>query len=489
MSTAMRKAITCVTLGACVLMTWLPLNAGSNGTQSIADRHVEWPRWEQVRRLLVMEDYNTRVVILGVAILGAATGLVGSFTLLRKRALMSDALAHASLPGIALAFMIATQLGVSGKSMPLLLLGGTVSGLVGVGLILTIQYMTRIKQDAALGIILSVFFGIGTALLGLCQQFGAGNAAGLESFIYGKSASMSSADVKLISVAAFVGMLGCVLLFKEFKQLCFDEAFARSTGVPTVFLDVVMMMFVVLVTMVGLQAVGLVLVVALLVIPPASARFWTEKMWPMAAIASLVGMLSGIVGAGLSDLFPRLPSGAMIVLVCSLLFGISFVFGTARGVVVRMVRRRWLNMRIERQHLLRGAYELIESRTAADHISGERNVSLNALLDLRSWTRKQLLAGIRRAERDEQLRLHGDSVYLTQAGIAEAARLTRQHRLWELYLIHHADVAPGRVDRDADDIEHVLEPELVDELEVLLNQSAIRIAVPHNPHRDEVVPR
>lgn len=440
-------------------------------------------------RVLLLQDYNTRVVIFGVAVLGGASGLVGSFTLLRKRALMGDALSHASLPGIALAFITAGWIGTADKSLPWLLVGATASGLLGMAVILVIRNQTRLKEDAALGIVLSVFFGAGIALLGVIQQMDTGHAAGLEGFIYGKTASMRAADAKMIALASSIVIAGCLLLFKELKLLCFDEGFAGAQGFPVIALDVALMSMVVLVTIVGLQAVGLVLMIALLVIPAAAARFWTETMWRMMLWAALLGTCGSIFGGMASALFPSLPSGAMIVLVCSVFFFISMMLGTRRGVLVRVLRRHRLNRRVDRQHLLRAMYEQIEKTSSGATRSGETDradrqiaVKIDKLLSMRSWSRRRLNQAIGRAAEDELLRIRDDSCRLTGAGFAEAARLTRQHRLWELYLIAYAEVATANVDRDADDIEHVLAPEVIDQLEDLLDEQGMTIPVPDSPH-------
>ncbi len=450
--------------------------------QSIADRRIDWPSIEQWRRVVFLEDYNTRIVLFGVAVLGIAAGLVGSFTLLRKRALLGDALSHAAAPGIMASFILASSLGMNAKSMPILLTGATVSGLLGVGVVLLVGRQTRLKEDAGLGIALSVFFGAGMALLGIATQMDTGHAAGLEAFIYGKTASMNANDAKLIAIASCIAIVGCLLLFKEFKLLCFDESFAGSRGMPVLLLDWTLMSLVVLVTIVGLQAVGLILMVALMVIPAAAARFWTDQMWLLACLAAVLGGIGGIVGAASSALFPRLPSGAMIVLSCTGLFALSLIFGSTRGVMVRVMRRLSLNRRVRKQHLLRGLYELLEAESTPIETDRRQMVSIEQLLSIRSWSRAQLLRTTGEVEREGYVIRGPQGVRLTQAGYAEAARLTRQHRLWELYLITHADVAPGRVDRDADDIEHVLEPELVDELEALLEQEPVRIQVPASPH-------
>ena len=452
---------------------------------SITDRRLDWPTARQWQRVLLLEDYNTRVVLFGVTVLGIASGLVGSFTLLRKRALLGDALSHAAAPGIVAAFILASMWGLDAKALPILLAGATATGLLGVGAVLLIGRQTRLKEDAGLGIALSVFFGAGMALLGVATQMDTGHAAGLESFIYGKTASMNATDARLIAVASSVAIVSCLLLFKEFKLLCFDEAYAGSRGMPVTALDWALMGLVVVVTIVGLQAVGLILMVALMVIPAAAGRFWSDKLWVVSGLAALLGGLGGVLGAASSALFPRLPSGAMIVLACTALFAVSMLCGSSRGVLVRVLRRQRLNRRIRKQHLLRGLFEVLEVESSQPEKERRQAVAWEQLLAKRSWSQTQLVGTVRAAEREGFVIGGTQGVRLTQAGYAEAARLTRQHRLWELYLITHADVAPGRVDRDADDIEHVLEPEVVDELEMLLEQEPLKIAVPASPHGAE----
>jgi manganese/zinc/iron transport system permease protein len=457
-------------------------SATPNSQRSITDRSLAWPSADQWRRVLFLEDYNTRVVIVGAMLLGCAAGMVGSFTLLRKRALMGDALSHATLPGICLAFILATVVGLDGKSLPLLLLGATISGLLGVGAILTMRALTRLKEDTALGAVLSVFFGAGIALLGVIQQMREGHAAGLEAFIYGKTASMGQRDALLIAAAALVCIGVCLLLLKELKLLCFDQAFAGASGFPVLLLDLALMSLVVIVTIVGLQAVGLILMIALLVIPAAAARFWTERLWKMALISGGLGAVGGMLGAGLSALFANLPSGATIVLVCAVFFLVSMVSGSARGVLPRWLRKLRLNRTVHRQHLLRAIYELVEvsSDRAANQPVPRSPVLIADLLSKRSWSRNRLEREIRRAQRTGTVEHIGDHVRLTEHGYQEAQRLTRQHRLWELYLIRYADIAPSRVDQDADAIEHVLAPEVVAELESLLKKE--RAEVPASPH-------
>ena len=455
---------------------------------TITDTSFTWPSWADVMRVLTLRDYNTRVVIAGAALLGLCSGVIGTFMLLRKRALLGDALSHATLPGIGSAFVVMTALGATTKSLLPLLVGATITGGLGVVAVLFIRRFSRIKEDAALGIVLSVWFGLGVAILGGIQKLSTGHAAGLESFIYGKTASMLERDALMIAVAAALVSAACLLLFKELSLLCFDADYAKTQGFTTVWLDLALMTLVVLVTVIGLQAVGLILMIALLVIPPAAARFWTEHLPTMTVTSAGIGMASGFVGACLSALVPRLPAGAIIVIVSSCFFSLSLLLGRRRGVWVRWMDHHRLRRSIARQHLLRALFERQELFGVAvlvphtlDAASG--GVSIVDLQKARSWSPQQLRRELVRAERDGLVySVHEGQFGLTPRGWDEARRFVRRHRLWELYLITHADVAPSHVDRDADQIEHVLPPSVIAELESLLASEQAGQSVPPSPH-------
>jgi manganese/zinc/iron transport system permease protein len=458
--------------------------AAGGAADTVAQRGMSW---SSLGRLVTLRDYNTRVVILGVTSLGIASGLIGAFLLLRERALLGDAISHAMLPGIGGAFIVMAALGGTGKWLPGLLIGATLTGGLGVGLVVLITRATRIKQDAALGIVLSVLFGLGIAALGVIQNMGTGHAAGLEAFIYGKTASMLAVDAVRMAVIAGVIAAACVLLFKEFTLLSFDTGYAGAQGWPVLVLDLVMMALAVVVIVIGLQAVGLILVVALLVIPAAAARFWTDHLPTMLVTSAVLGGLSGLLGASASALVPRLPAGAVIVLAAGLLFALSMVFGPARGVLARVVAHASLGRTVARQHLLRALYELSESSAANNGgaVAGAP-VAEAALLAHRAWTpaelRSQLRGAIRAGLVSAADRADAPVWSLTPRGFAEAWRVARNHRLWELYLITYADVAASRVDRDADEVEHVLEPPLIAELEALLARTYPDLSRPESPH-------
>ena len=445
---------------------------------------MDLPTFQEIGEVLLLRHYNTRLVVTSTLILGAAAGIIGSFLLLRKRSLMGDALSHACLPGIGLAFLVLVALGGDGKNLALLLLGATVTGTLGVALVLFLRRNTRLKDDSAMGIVLSVFFGFGVAVLGMVQDLPDASAAGLESFIYGKTASMVFQDFILLSLVALAVLLLSALLLKEFALLAFDEAYAAAQGWPVIKIDLVLLVLVAAVTVVGLQAVGLILIIAFLITPAAAARFWTEDLKLMILFSALIGAASGWLGASVSALLPRMPAGAVIVLVAAALFLFSLIFGASRGLLKRTLQHRRLQRKIGRQHLLRSIFEILEERQP-DHpgLPPNQPVPFRELLQTRSWNPNRLRRLLRAALREDHVESFNDrDIVLSESGFGEAARVTRNHRLWEMYLIEYAEVAPNHVDRDADAVEHVLSPEMVRLLENRLSEEKVFVPLPHSPH-------
>lgn len=467
--------------GVLALMLVLPETASPAG---LSNPFPELPTWSEIFRVLTLRDYNTRVVIIGTTFLGMAAGLVGTFLLLRKRALLSDALSHATLPGIAIAFILMTVLGGDGKNLVGLIAGAAVFSILGTASVILIQRYSRLKDDAALGIVLSSYFGLGIALMGIATRMAAGNAAGLNSFIYGKTASMLFLDAVLIAAAALASAVFCILFFKEFALICFDGEYAAAQGWPVTRIDFLMMSLAVIVTVIGLQAVGLILVVALLIIPPAAARFWTQNLRRMLWLSGIFGAVSGLVGSGVSALMANLPAGAVIVLAASVLFLVSMVLGSARGLLKTGLARYRLRKKIARENLLRALYEWIEScsedRNAAACIL--RSVPFDAMLARRSWAPADLRRSLRELAAEGLVRGESPEHYaLTPEGWQAARHVVRNHRLWEAYLITHADIAPGQVDWGADAIEHVLDSDMIRSLEKMLPETP-GDTLPESPH-------
>lgn len=441
----------------------------SHGRTSITDVTDELPTFAEIFETLTFQaGFNTNMVVLGTTLLGLAAGVVGVFALLRKRSLVADAISHATLPGICIAFLAAVVLGHEGRSIPILLTGATLSGIAGVLCIHAIVRCTRLHEDAAIGIVLSVFFGAGVVLLTYIQKNASAGSAGLDHFITGQAATMVTQDAVVMVSIAGVCLLLVVLLFKEFSLVCFNESFARATGWSVSLLDLIMMALVILVTVAGLQAVGLILVVAMLILPPVSARFWTDRLWLLVLLSGLIGASSGYLGSSVSALLPRKPAGAVIVLAAGVLFVISMLGAPARGVLASLVRRLSLNMRIASEHLLEAAYEQEGRPIPGDQIRG--------LARLRAWPLWTLpLMKLTLNRKGYLASVTAEGWRLTPAGLARGAQVSRNHRLWEQYLVSYADIAPSHVDWSVDQVEHVLTPELVAELEHELRMRGIEV--------------
>ena len=286
-------------------------------------------------------DYNTRAVLLGTGLLGAAAGLVGTYLVLRKRALIGDAVGHATLPGIAIAFLTAEAfVPGSGKQTWVLTLGATLTGVGGAAAIASLSRARRVGPDTAQAAVLGLFFGVGAALFQIIQQIPTGNAAGLNGYLYGKAASLVIGDVWFFATAASAILIAIVAFHKEFVLLCFDPEYARATGVPVRRLDLLLTGLAVAITVLGLQSVGLVLVVATLTIPPAAARFWTNRAGVMAILSAALGALAAMVGVMLSANIPKLATGATIVVTMGILFALSLVVGPQGGLLARGIRNR-----------------------------------------------------------------------------------------------------------------------------------------------------
>ncbi|QEG35543.1 metal ABC transporter permease [Bythopirellula goksoeyrii] len=411
-------------------------------------------------------------VALGTALLGGMAGVVGSFAVLRGRALVGDMLAHAALPGVCLAFLITGNRNLLGLS-----LGALASGLTAIVAVAIILRWTRTKEDAAIGIVLSTFFGAGVVLLSVVQKPSTGgNKAGLHSYLFGEPGGMLTSDVLLLAGVALVVLAMVVLFYKEFLVVCFDTDFAQSQGWPTIWLDLAMMAALAVVTIVGLPIVGVILMAAMIILPAATARFWTNRLSMMLVVSCGFGAAAGLLGTQLGRGFP---AGAAIVLTAAALFVVSLLFAPQRGLIARLLVEYRLRRRIADEHLLRTLFELSESSLP--------DVPVIPLRDVREYRHWNSLERVLERARDEELIDSGEGqVQLTPLGLHRAAKLTKAHRLWELYLMEHANIAPDHVDRDADDVEHLLPESLLVELEQELAEEgrlpAIAAEVPESPH-------
>jgi manganese/zinc/iron transport system permease protein len=402
--------------------------------------------------------YNTWIVLAGTSLLGASSGLVGCFAVLRRRALMGDALAHAALPGVAIAFLIWGE-----RSMPVLLLGALGTGILGVAVVALLRQSTRTKEDAAIGIVLGVSSAIGFVLLRLIQDRTAtGSKAGLDSFILGKTAGMIAQDVMLIGGVSGACLVVLLLLYKEFKAIAFDPGFARAQGWPALALDFLLTGMIALAVVVGLPAVGGLLITAMLIVPAISARFWTESLGRMLFLSSIFGAAVAATGTSLSAQFSFSPAGPVIVLVASTLFCASMLLAPRRGMIARTIAAAGFRRRLARQKLLRTFAELAQLARVPD-----APVSLADIA--RRWREKRHANVLDTLIVEGLVAIRGPDRYvLTSDGHSAAAKTLRGYRLWEVFLTEYPELAGSYADLDAESVDELLPAETIRELEAKL---------------------
>jgi manganese/zinc/iron transport system permease protein len=295
--------------------------------------------------LYLVNDHTIRTISLGTAFIGIVCGMLGTFALLRKQSLLGDAISHASLPGIAVAFLI------TGSKEPLVLFSGAViSGLIGTLWIMGITSKTHLKSDTALGIILSVFFGVGMLLLTIIQKQPNANQAGLDKFLFGQAATLMVRDIYLLGIAGGISLIFVFVFFKEFKILSFDPQYAKTLGFNITFLDIMLTSLIVIAIVLGLQTVGVVLMSAMIIAPAAAARQWTNKLEIMVILAAIFGAVSGVIGTSVSASMKNMSTGPVIVLIAFILVIISFLFAPNRGIIYRTIRQ-WKNRKDLRNEL------------------------------------------------------------------------------------------------------------------------------------------
>jgi manganese/zinc/iron transport system permease protein len=279
-------------------------------------------------------DYTVRTVALGAMALGIVSGALGAFALLRKQSLLGDAISHAALPGVVLAFLLTRS-----KESLVLIVGAAIAGWLATLWMSAITRQTRVKEDNALGLVLSVFFGFGLMLLTYTQSLPDSRQAGLDTFLFGQAATLLVRDVLTMSGMGFVVILLLAFFWKEFKLLSFDREFAASLGLPVAALDVVLTTLLVIAIVIGLQAVGVVLMSAMVVAPAAAARQWTDRLGVMVMLSAFFGAVSGLVGALISSTGAGLSTGPLVVLTASVIVLFSIFFAPNRGLFWGWVRR------------------------------------------------------------------------------------------------------------------------------------------------------
>ncbi len=361
---------------------------------------------------LLFNDYTLRTISLGTAILGAICGMLGSFAVLRKQSLLGDAISHAALPGIAIAFLITGT-----KETNVLLIGALISGLIGAFWIRGITKRTHLKSDTALGLILSIFFGFGMLLLTYIQKQPNANQSGLDKFLFGQAATLLARDVWFMASVTLVCLLVLLLFWKEFKIMLFDIDYAKTLGFNVKTIDILITSFIVLAIVLGLQTVGVVLMSAMLLAPAAAARQWTNSLGVMVVLAAIFGATSGVIGTAISASQNNLSTGPVIVLVAATFVVFSFIFSPSRGLLFRQLRFVKNRKDLQLHKTLAFMFDIAKSH---ENISHPHTVRI--LNNFHGYTRKSLS----KLEDKDYIRVEGLMWAMTEKGYHFAANLYNQ---------------------------------------------------------------
>lgn len=397
------------------------------------------------------QDPLVRKVVFGAILIAASSAMVGTFTFLRKRTLVSDAIAHAILPGICLGFMVTGQ-----KNPFWLMLGASLTGWLALIVIDKIISNTKLKADTSIALVLSFFFACGAVMLSFIQHSGNANQTGLHDFLFGKIAALTNQDLLAFGIVAVILILSVILFYKEFKIISFNPDYAKTRGLPVRTLELALSSLTVLAIAVGIQAVGVVLMSALLITPSASARLWTSNLKKLLILSAIIGMFSGVFGAFVSYTTNNMPTGPWIVVFLTLFAIISIFFAPKSGYIDRYKQKRRNQLKIQRENLLKSMFQLSEI--------GKKQFSISDLLQKRDFPTHSLEKRLNKLKKSELVQEENNIYSLTENGETEAKRIVRLHRLWELYLTQKMNFKADHIHGTAETIEHVITPELEAEL-------------------------
>jgi manganese/zinc/iron transport system permease protein len=366
-----------------------------------------------------LSDFTIRNVVLGAALLGITSGVLGSFAVLRQQSLLGDALSHAALPGVALGFLVA-----GGRNLIAILLGALISGALAASYALILTRRSRLKNDAALGSVLSVFFALGIVLLTYIQNQNNAGQAGLESFLFGQAATIVPSDIATMLVISALCLGLTALLWKQFKVMSFDSGFAASLGFPTLALEFTLTLMIALAIVMGLQLVGVVLMAALLIAPAVAARQWTKRLEHMVVLAAIFGAASGIAGSLISATGRGLATGPLIVICASLLVFISLLFAPQRGLLWEAFNFQRNRRTLRSQQVLVDLYKL-----ANEHHDPSYKIEFGMLTSYYGVNVRQVLNELDTqgyVQPSQHMQGEGQHWVLTQQGYEQARNVLAQ---------------------------------------------------------------
>jgi manganese/zinc/iron transport system permease protein len=436
-------------------------------------------------------DAVLRAPTIGCMLMCFAAAMVGVIAFLKKQSLLGESLSHAAYPGVIVGVIATGTLSLTEDQEAgiaiLVMTGAFLSALAGLWIINFMERKLHVRTDSALCFVLSAFFGIGLTLASQVQFAFSSLYRQAQVYLYGQAATMTDIHIVIYGALCLLVLIVVITLYKEIQTLAFDRDFAKSIGMPTKIIDIVIFLLIVLAVVIGIRSVGVVLMSAMLIAPAAAARQYTNKLYMMLILAAFFGLLSGFLGNYLSvegthflELkYPTthitLPTGPMIVVIASVICLFSLMFAPERGLLLRMIRVARFRYRCICENLLKAIWRFSFQ---------QKEVSFEDIVKYQSASRVYLRFVLKRLKyRGYVEKLKTGNYRLTTKGELLAAQIVRLHRLWEVYLADYLGVGAERVHRSAEEMEHIITPELEQELTLLLEDPKL------DPHHQPIPPK
>lgn len=417
-------------------------------------------------------DPVLRAPTIGSMLMCLAAALVGVIVFVRKRSLLGEALSHATYPGVTGAIVFAGMFSLD-QNMPLIiLLGATLSALVGFFLIDFLERKLKVSDDAALCFVLAFFFGIGITIASYAQNSYTTLFQQIQLYLYGQTATMTDRHILIYGLLTTLIIATLFLFYKETLALSFDRQFATASGMASRLVQFLFIGLVVTAVVVGIRSVGVILMSAMLIAPAAAARQFTNRLSHMFFLSGLFGIFSGFLGTYLSVAFPGIPTGPMIVLVAGTIAFYALLLAPQRGLLIRYWRVVRFRSHQMEENLLKWMWHLSQS--------GEKAVTFSTIAHKHAFSTGRLLLLLFRLRLAGWLKRRDANYVLTPLGTKKGARIVRLHRLWEVYLVNALGLGVERVHKSAEEMEHILTPELERKLTKLLDDPK------HDPHQQPI---
>ncbi len=415
-----------------------------------------------------------RNALVGTILLSISSSIVGTFTLLRKQSLIADVISHSVLPGICVGFIVHNE-----RNLLIILLFAALTGWISTLFVEWIKRHPKITSDTASAITLSSFFGIGVMLLlYIINSPSLEIKSGISSFLYGSVIGISNTDIHIFAIIVVALIVIVYVFYRGLIVFTFDERFAQSIGIPVSFLKIVLSIITVIAIVIGIQAVGVILIAALLITPAVIARFWTHRISHLIFIACGAGVLGAVIGVERSYQM-EVPTGPWIVFTLSCLALLSFLFSTKSGLIPKYICRYQSRKRMTQEDLLKALYHH-KKRTDSYQFNTETASSFKSKLG-----HSKTLSVLKALQKQRYISLSEKTWTLSEHGYQKGKRLVKLHRLWEVYLTKHLNIKVDHVHEDADSIEHIITPEIEKQLEEYLGKPETD---PHNqkiPYRND----